>query len=70
MVQRMTPLIAKKRLNYAGKQYAVGDPFSASVADARILVLSGIASAWLSEEPPTVTKPRRQYRRRDMRAEA
>jgi hypothetical protein len=66
----MTPLIAKKRLTYAGKRYSIGDPFSASAGDARILTVTGLASFAEPEAPPTVTKPRRQYRRRDMRAEA
>jgi hypothetical protein len=64
----MIELIAAKRLSYAGKVYSAGAVFSASAADARILTLTGFAS--LAEPEATVTKPRRQYRRRDMRAEA
>jgi hypothetical protein len=64
----MIELIAKKRLPYAGKVYPAGAAFSASAKDARILTLAGIASP--AEPEATVTRPRRQYRRRDMRAEA
>ena len=64
----MIELIAKRRLPYAGKVYEAGAAFSAGAADARILALAGLAS--LAESEASVTKPRRQYRRRDMRAEA
>jgi hypothetical protein len=69
----MLNLIAKKRLTYAGKPYAVGDPFSASAADARILTVTGLASLAEAEAPPALVaeaRTKRQYRRRDMRADA
>lgn len=61
----MQELIAKKRLDYAGKRYAIGAHFAATAEDARILTLVGLAAP-VNAEPPE----RRRYRRRDMRAQA
>lgn len=69
----MTNLIAKKRLTYAGKPYAVGAQFLASAEDARILTFAGVASLAEPEAPATPVaeaRVKRQYRRRDMRADA
>jgi hypothetical protein len=68
----MQKLIAEKAVYYAGRTRRKGEVFDALPAHAALLLRTRQVRAWKAEEvaEPTVTKPRRQYRRRDMRAEA
>jgi hypothetical protein len=66
----MTNLIAEKTFFYGGKTRRKGDEFAATDAHALMLLRTRQASLNAAPEAASVTKPRRQYRRRDMRAEA
>lgn len=71
----MTKLIAEKSVFYAGRTRRKGEVFEAPAAHARLLLLTRQVKA--QEElpvdaefvPPVAAKTRRQYRRRDLRAE-
>lgn len=70
----MTKLIAERPVFYAGRTRRKGEVFEATAADAKLLLLTRQVKAQETEvdtEPAVelVAKPRRQYRRRDMRAE-
>lgn len=65
----MTKLIAQKSFFYGGRTLRKGEAFDATPAHAEMLLRTRQATAQEVEAAPTVTKPRRQYRRRDMRAE-
>lgn len=62
----MARLIAKKPCYYAGRTHPVGEVFEAIEGHARLLVLAGAAE----RQEPEAPRQRRQYRRRDMQAEA
>ena len=68
----MTQLIADKLVFYAGRTRRKGEVFTATPAHAALLLKTRSVRVYESaaETAPTVAKPRRQYRRRDMRAEA
>lgn len=62
----MPQMIAKTQFRYAGRSIAAGEEFSATTADARVLLAIGQAT----RAAETVVTQRRRYKRRDMRAEA
>ena len=67
----MTDLIAQSPFFYDGRTRRKGERFKATPKHAEMLILAKRAIC-CDDEPealPTVTKPRRAYRRRDMRAE-
>jgi hypothetical protein len=64
----MKQLIAKNRLDYAGKTRLAGERFEATAGDARILTVTGLAT--LAEPEAQAPAARRRYKRRDMQAEA
>lgn len=68
----MTQLIAQSPVFYAGRTRRKGEVFEASEAHAALLLKTRqVRAVQEAMDPPaTVAKPRRQYRRRDMRAEA
>lgn len=73
------PMVALKPQIYAGRRLVAGTEFTArGRSDARLLLALGRADFAMAEpEPvpapvavePEVTKPKRQYKRRDMTAE-
>jgi hypothetical protein len=67
----MTKLIADKSVFYGGRTHRKGDTFDAPTAHASLLIRTRQVRAYVeeAEEAATVTKPRRRYKRRDMRAE-
>lgn len=62
----MTQLIAKSPVYYAGRTHCVGAAFEATEAHAALLLRTGKVERAAEAMP----KARRQYRRRDMRAES
>ena len=74
----MPRLIASNAFRYATRELRAGDPFDASDADARILLMIGRATEATEVPVESMTevggegfdaRPRRRYRRRDMTAE-
>ena len=67
----MTQLIAQKPVFYAGRTHRAGEKFEAPEAHASLLLKTRQVRRFIEEadEMPKVEKVRRQYRRRDMRAE-
>ena len=67
----MTELIAKCLVFYAGRTRRKGERFNATERHAAMLVQAGRATlAEPAEIAPEPVRTRRQYRRRDIRAEA
>ncbi len=72
----MTQLIAEKPVFYCNRTRRAGEVFSASPAHAALLLKTGLVKVHDAEEEPPASveaspaRARRQYRRRDMRAEA
>lgn len=70
----MTKLIAEKAVFYAGRTRHKGEVFEATRPHAALLLKTRQVRAHEEPETPTAAEPvavraRRQYRRRDMRAE-
>ena len=70
----MTKLIAEKAVFYAGRTRLKGEVFQATPSHAALLLKTRQVRvhdepAAAAVEQPAATRPRRQYRRRDMRAE-
>lgn len=70
----MTKLIAEKAVFYAGRTRRKGEVFEATRPHAALLLKTRQVRAHAEPEAvpaePVAARPRRQYRRRDMRAEA
>lgn len=69
-------LTAEKSFTYGGKRYAPGDPIEAKPRDARLLLAIGRARVLVEpvaetvvNEPSLDEKPKRKYKRRDLKAE-
>jgi hypothetical protein len=68
----MTQLIAEKPVFYAGRTRPKGEVFTATPHHAALLLKTGtvkVHEAVEESESTPVARRRRQYRRRDMRAE-
>ncbi|HOW49373.1 MAG TPA: hypothetical protein PLB26_17165 [Rubrivivax sp.] len=71
----MTTLIAERAFFYAGRTRRKGEVFEAAPAHARLLVRTRQAKAQeptaepVPADEPVAARSRRQYRRRDLRAE-
>lgn len=68
----MPQMIPKNALAYGGVSRPAGEPFQASARDARVLVVTGLATyAPDAAEATPAPKPRTRgrYKRRDMQAE-
>jgi hypothetical protein len=66
----MTDLIAKSPFFYGGRTRRKGERFTATERHAAMLVHAGRATrAETDEAAPQPVRARRQYRRRDLRAE-
>ena len=67
----MTDLIAKAPFFYGGRTRRKGDRFTATERHAAALIHAGRATRAEPDEPESQpVRARRQYRRRDLRAEA
>lgn len=62
-------LVATKELRHAGKQYLVGETFTATDRDGRILVAIGKAKPAPRKKQAEVKDAKREYKRRDLTAE-
>lgn len=68
----MTQLIAQSPVFYAGRTRRTGEVFSATPAHAAVLLKTRTVKVHEADDQPEaapVARRRRQYRRRDMRAE-
>lgn len=68
----MTQLIAEKPVFYSGRTRLKGEVFEATQAHAAVLLKTGtvkVHDAVEESDSTPVARRRRQYRRRDMRAE-
>jgi hypothetical protein len=65
----MTQLIAERPVFYAGRTRRKGEVFAATAAHAAILLRTRQVKVHAADDPVEPTRVKRQYRRRDMRAQ-